>query len=108
PTPGAAAKPAAKAEGDTPQQGLTAELMYKLLVGDVALQRGETALAARAYFEAAKDSGDPRLARRATEISLAARQRGLAIESARLWSELDPSADRPKQVIAGLSAAGGS
>ncbi len=49
------------------QQGLSAELMYRLLVGDVALQRGDTALAARAYFEAARDTRDARLARRATE-----------------------------------------
>jgi tetratricopeptide (TPR) repeat protein len=85
------------------QQGLTAEIMYRLLVGDVALQRGDTALAARAYFEAARDTRDARIARRATEISLAARQRTLALDSARLWSELEPTAERPKQVIAGLS-----
>ena len=86
--------------------GLTAEIMYRLLVGDVALQRGDTALAARAYFEAARDTGDARLARRATEIALAARQRGLAAEAARLWAELDPAAERPKQVIAGLAGGG--
>jgi len=83
-------------------QGLTAEIMYRLLVGDVALQRGDSALAARAYYEAARDTRDVRIARRATEISLAARQRALALDSARLWSELEPDAERPKQVIAGL------
>jgi len=83
-------------------QGLTAEIMYRLLVGDIALQRGDSALAARAYYEAARDTRDPRIARRATEISLAARQRSLALESARLWAEIEPSAERPKQVIAGL------
>ncbi len=66
-----------------------------------------SALAARAYFEAARDARDARLARRATEIALAARQRALAIEAAQLWSELDPAAERPKQVIAGLSSGGG-
>ena len=85
-----------------PQQGLTAEIMYRLLVGDVALQRGDAALAARAYYEAARDTRDPRIARRATEISLAARQRALALDSAKLWAELEPTAERPKQVIAGL------
>jgi tetratricopeptide (TPR) repeat protein len=87
-------------------QGLTAEIMYRLLVGDVALQRGDTALAARAYYEAARDTRDARIARRATEISLAARQRALALDSARLWSELEPGAERPKQVIAGLQNGG--
>jgi tetratricopeptide (TPR) repeat protein len=109
-SPGANPLPPANPVQDERSDGLTAELMYRLLVGDVALQRGDTALAARAYFEAARDTRDARLARRATEISLAARQRGLAIEAARLWAELDPAAERPKQVIAGLSggaAAGG-
>ena len=86
----------AKGAQDERSGGLSAELMYRLLVGDVALQRGDTALAARAYFEAARDARDVRLARRATEIALAARQRALAVEGARLWAELDPAAERPK------------
>jgi len=98
-------KPAgAQASREGAAQGLTAEMMYRLLVADVALQRGDTALAARAYYEAARDSRDARIARRATEVALAARQRALALDSARLWSELEPKADRPKQVIAGLSS----
>ena len=89
-----------------PQGEISADLMYRLLIGDIALQRGDPALAARAYFEAARDIKDARLARRATEIALAARQRALAIEAATLWAELDPAAERPKQVIAGLSSGG--
>jgi tetratricopeptide (TPR) repeat protein len=103
PAPGAERRvPGATPRGEPPD-GLTAELMYRLLVGDVALQRGEAALAARVYFDAARDTRDVRLARRAMDIALAGRQRALAIESARLWAELDPAAERPRQVIAGLS-----
>jgi len=82
---------------------LSADLFYKLLLAEVALQRGELPVAARAYFEAARESRDPRVARRATEIALAARQRGMAIESATLWASLDPEAARPKQVLASLA-----
>ena len=89
---------------DAPE--LSAEIMYRLLVGDIALQRGDPALAARAYYEVAKDARDPRFARRATEIALAARQRTLALDAATLWAELEPAADRPKQVIAGIKAGG--
>jgi len=85
------------------EEGLSAELMYRLLLGDVALQRGEPALAARAYLEAARETRDPMLARRATEIAVGARARSLTVESARLWSEVEPSAQRPKQIIAALS-----
>ena len=76
------------------------------LTGDIALQRGEPGLAARAFYEAARDAEDPALARRATEVALFARQRPLALESAKLWATLDPSADRARQLVATLSQAG--
>ena len=85
---------------------LTAELVYRMLVGDIALQRGAPALAARAFFEAARDAQDAQIARRATEVALFARQRDLALEAARLWLKLDPSADRAKQMVATLSQPG--
>jgi tetratricopeptide (TPR) repeat protein len=100
-------KPEGKPSTPSREAGeLSAEVMYRLLVGDIALQRGDPALAARAYYEVAKDVRDPRFARRATEIALAARQRTLALDAATLWAELDPSADRPKQVLAGLKSGG--
>ena len=100
----ARAAAAARKRARRGRRRLTAELMYRLLVGDIALQRGEPALAARAYFEAAREARDPALARRATEIALArAAARRLALEAARLWSELDPTAERPKQVVAALA-----
>jgi len=98
--------PDSKAQAPAKEPELSAEVMYRLLVGDIALQRGDPALAARAYYEVAKDVRDPRFARRATEIALAARQRTLALDSATLWAELDPSADRAKQVVAGLKSGG--
>lgn len=96
--------PASRRPAASTAEGLTPDLFYRLLLGDVALQRGETGLAARAYLDAAREVQDARIARRATEIALASRQRGLAQEAAKLWAALDPSADRPKQVIAALAA----
>ena len=87
-------------------EGLSPELFYRLMLGDVALQRGDTALAARAYLEAAREAQDARIARRATEIALVGRQRAIAQEAARLWGALDPSAERPRQVVAALAAGG--
>ncbi len=92
----------------TDVEGLSADVFYRLLLGDVALQRGEPALAARAYYEAARETREPQIARRATEVALAARMRGLAQESANLWSALDPAAERPRQVLAALAAGGTS
>jgi tetratricopeptide (TPR) repeat protein len=87
-------------------EGLSPDLFYRLLLGDVALQRGDGALAARAYLDAAREAQDVRIAKRATEIALSSRQRVIAQEAAKLWSSLDPAAERPKQVLAAL--AGGS
>jgi tetratricopeptide (TPR) repeat protein len=101
--------PSGSASVPATDSGLTSEVLYRILVGDIALQRGDAALAARAYFEAARESQDPRLARRATEVALFARQRALALEAAKLWLALDPSAERARQMVATLvqSGAGG-
>jgi hypothetical protein len=74
------------------------------MLGDVALQRGDVTLAARAYLDAARVAGDARLARRATEVAIASRQRNLVTDAANLWAQLDPAAERPKRVLAALAA----
>ncbi len=102
------AAPPAPPETAAPTSQLTAEIMYRILVGDIALQRGQPALAARAYFEAARDAQDANLARRATEIALFARQRGLAVDAAQLWQQLDPSSDRARQMVTMLGQPGAS
>src|SRR5262245_22129377 len=94
PGPGIAPNPQPPSRED--MSGLTADIFYRVILGDVALQRGEASLAARAYYEAARDSKDPRLARRAAEVAFAARMRGLTQEAAKLWASLDPTAERPK------------
>jgi tetratricopeptide (TPR) repeat protein len=96
------AMPPAMARDDG--SALTADVFYRLLLGDVAVQRGEASLAARAYYEAAREARDPRIAKRATELALAAKMRGLAQESAKLWATLDATAERPKQILAALSS----
>jgi tetratricopeptide (TPR) repeat protein len=83
---------------------LNADLFYRLLLGDVALQRGDLAVSARAYLDAARTTKDPRLAERATEVSIAARDRTLVHDAADLWARLDPSAERPKHVLAALES----
>ena len=99
--PSSAPQPApARTDGEP---GLTREIMYRLLVGDIAMQRGDVAVAARAYFEAARDTGSIGLAQRATEVGLATRQRAIALEAARLWARLDPDAERPRQLVTALS-----
>lgn len=99
--PDASHKPPSASKAPWPSAGgMSAELFYRIMLGNVALQRGEPVLAARAFYEAAKEARDVDLAQRAAEIGLRTRQRDVAEASAKLWSELDPNATRPKQIIA--------
>ena len=107
PATAATAKPVAAQSESGTEPSLSADLFYRLLLGDVALQRGHPDVAARAYIDAAKDAQDPQLASRATEIAINSRQRALVEEAATLWKKLDPTAERPKQVLAALAANGG-
>ena len=102
------AQPAPDVVTPAPATQFSPEVMYRILVGDIALQRGEPALAARAYYEAARDAQDATLARRATEIALFARQRNLAMDAAQLWQKLDPSSDRARQMVTMLGQPGAS
>ena len=104
--PALAAPPTPPAAAPARSSSLSGEVMYKILIAEFALQRGEAAFAARAYLEAAQDAQDAGLARRATEIALFARRRATALEGARLWQQLDPSAERAKQLVATLSQPG--
>ncbi|MCC6867619.1 MAG: tetratricopeptide repeat protein [Burkholderiales bacterium] len=79
-------------------------MFYRIILGNVAEQRGEMSLAARAFFEAARDTRDPRLAARATDLASRAGLRGLAQESARLWAAADPDNPRPRDILAAYAA----
>src|SRR5512147_1703566 len=100
----AAAPPGATAPSGSLPTGLSADLFYRLLLGDIALQRGDPAVAARAYLEVARELNDARLARRATEIAYATRQRATAEQAARLWHDLEPDAERPQQILQALAS----
>ena len=54
-------------------------------------------------FRGGKGRRDARLARRAPRSRSRRGSAALALETARRWAELDPAAERPKQVLAGLS-----
>lgn len=68
----------------------TAEFVYKYLLGEVAAQRGEFALAGQLFLDLAKQTRNPALAERATQASVLSRVGQLAVPSAALWAELAP------------------
>jgi len=89
---------------DAPSNGLGADIFYRFMLGEVALQRGEPALAARAFLDAARESRDAGIARRAAEVAMMTRQRGVAEQAAKLWLEIEPGAQRPQQILAAIAA----
>ena len=85
-----------------PNQELSAQTLYQYLVGEVALQRNQPALAAEALLDLAKTSRDPRLAKRATETAVQGRQANQAADAATLWQALDPDSPQATQAAAAL------
>lgn len=89
-----------------PNTALDQELLFKFLLSEIASQRGNAQLAAQGYLEMARSVRDPRLARRATEIATYARLQSIALESARLWYELDKGNPQARQSLVGLLLSG--
>ncbi|HSH40783.1 MAG TPA: tetratricopeptide repeat protein [Arenicellales bacterium] len=84
-------------EAELPDVELDAELLYKVLIGEVAANRGARDTAADSLMEAARISRDPRLAQRATRLALDAERYDLAQEAATLWVELQPDRSQPRE-----------
>lgn len=79
---------------------LSPQILYQFLIAEIAGQRGQYGLAASAYADLARSTRHAAIARRATEIALHARQLDAALESARLWNELDPDDPAARQTLA--------
>jgi len=90
-----------------PNVALTDRMLYEFLLGDIAVQRDKPELAAQAYLDLAKTTRDPRVARRAAQLSYEARQFDTAVEAFKLWQELEPSSPLAKQMLLSLLLSGG-
>lgn len=95
-----------KTDDPLPSVPLTSELMYKLLRAELSYQRGDWQLPYVTMLSTAQETRDPRLARRAAEIALNAKQVGEALSAVRLWHELAPNSDEANQFYLGLVVLG--
>lgn len=86
-----------KTDDDLPNVELDEDLLYKLLTAEIAAQRGDWETAFVGDLTAAQQTGDPRLARRAAEIAMAAKQPDEALAAVRLWRKLAPDSDEALQ-----------
>jgi Tfp pilus assembly protein PilF len=85
---------------DLPRVALTPEILYQILLGEIAGQRGQVGIAASILMRVAEQTRDPRLAERATLAALYAKQYALARRGAELWVRLRPADGQPHEALA--------
>ena len=85
-----------------PNVDLNSELLYKLTRAELEFKNGQWQGPYVTMMMAAQQTRDPRLARRASEMALAAKQGGEALAAIRLWRELAPDSDEATQFFLGF------
>lgn len=106
--PSTPSKAAALQARNLPRQELTNEVLFGLLLGEVALQRGRGDVASGAYAELVKRTKDPRIARRGTEVAVVTGHLSQALADAQTWSEVEPESLAAKHALISLLVRQGS
>jgi tetratricopeptide (TPR) repeat protein len=96
-----AAKPEAAPDAKDYSE-LSGQVVYQVLLAEMALQRGKTEFASQAYADLAVRTRDPAILQRAIEVAGHARRLDLVLELARLWVEVEPDSQRAQQVLIGV------
>ncbi|CAM3724582.1 Tetratricopeptide repeat protein [Bordetella flabilis] len=94
-------------EGKPPYVRLTSSILYRVLVSEIAAQRGLYGTAASTMLSLASDTSDARVARRALEFYLAGGNLSGALDAARVWSRLAPYDNEAGSTELALAAANG-
>jgi tetratricopeptide (TPR) repeat protein len=81
--------------------------MYQLMAAELAAQQGELGAAYAIYLKLARETRDPRLARRAAELAVQGRALPQSVEAAELWRQLAPGSKEAGQALAVLYASSG-
>lgn len=93
--------------GQLPYVSLTGDIFYRVLASEIAAQRGMYGTAATTMVGLARDTGDPRLARRGLEFQLAGGNLPGALDAARVWARLAPTDLEASSTELALAAANG-
>ena len=91
------------AQNTRPQQTLTDDLMFDILLAEIAGQRGEMGTSVPHYLQAALIAQDPRVAERAVQIASYAKQYQAAERAARRWVELAPDSVEARKALIALA-----
>jgi len=100
PRPEAASGEEASEKQALPSMALAPDVLYQLLLGEIAGHRGQFDVSVTALSRAAQKTRDPRLAERATLAALHARLPAEALPNAHLWVELRPQNSQAHEALA--------
>lgn len=89
--------------GELPAVKLSADILYRVLAAEIAATRGQFDMAGETLYELARETSDPRLAKRAFQYSLSGRDMVKALRAARQWALLSPN--DPEAVASSLALA---
>ncbi len=103
-----ASKSVAKSGPERPKIELTEDILFKLLVAEIAGQRNQLDISVEHYLDLARITRDPLLVSRATRIAVYARNDAAAREAAHLWVEVDPGNSDAHQVLAVMAVREGN
>lgn len=85
--------------GDAQYADQPGQLVYQVLLAEIALKRGDPVLASKAYADLALRTRDPKVLERTVEVAGYARRFDLALQAARLWIEVEPESKRAQQLL---------
>ena len=97
-----AAKAKAEEEARLPKVELTPTMLQQLLKAEFAFRNGDWQGPYLTMLSLAQQTQDPRLARRAAEMAVAAKQAEDTLAAVRLWYRLDPQSDEATQYFVGM------
>lgn len=94
-------------QGQLPYVKLTSDIFFRILASEIAAQRGMYGTAAATMLGLARDTSDPRLARRSLEFYLAGGNLSGALDASRTWTRLAPADPEAGSTELALAAANG-
>lgn len=94
-------------DANLPKQELTDAMLYEYLISEIGNQRGYKSLAVNGSVDLARQTRDPRLAKRAAQLAFESGDMTKAVAAFTLWQDIEPSATVPPRMLASIWLRGG-
>jgi tetratricopeptide (TPR) repeat protein len=96
------AKNTANQEPEIPNVDMTGDLLYDILVGEIAGREGHFEVSILSLTRAAEKTRDPRLAERATKAAMYAKKYSIGLKAAKLWVDISPQETEARESLAAM------